>query len=349
MENRASGKPSIRELGNMRRKAVDPSQGGLIKTGYLQSEESLPLVIQPAMEEVNLIDWVVSNREFIKDQLLKKGGILFRNFDISTVADFNRFMTSTSIQMMEYQEGASPRTSISENIYTSTDYPADYSIFPHNELAYRHTFPLKIFFFCMVPPQQAGETPIVDVRKVFARIDPKIRERFYQKNWMLIRNFGDGFGLSWQQVFHTTDQVRVEEYCRSAGIDFEWKDSSHLRTRQVRPAFAKHPYTKEMVWFNHATFFHVSTLEPKIREEILEEFKEEDLPTNTYYGDGSPIESEVLDELRDTYQQETVAFPWQKGDLLMLDNMLVAHGRAPFAGPRRVLVGMSDPCSWKEL
>lgn len=349
MERKSSRKPGMKSLGETRRKVVDSSQEGLIKMEHFHPEKALPLVIQPAMREVDVSDWIVSNRAFIQAQLAQWGGILFRNFEVSSIADFKRFMSNASLEMMEYQEGASPRTSISENIYTSTDYPADYSIFPHNELAYRHTFPMKIFFFCMTPATQAGETPIVDVRNVFHRIDPQIRERFLRRNWMLVRNFGDGFGLPWQQVFHTTDKTAVEKYCRSSGIDFAWKDEAHLRTRQVRPAVAKHPYTNEMVWFNHATFFHVSTLEPKIREEIVAEFKEEDLPTNTYYGDGSPIEPSVLDELRAAYQQETMLFPWQERDLLMLDNMLVAHGRAPFVGPRRILVGMSDPYSWKDL
>src|SRR6185295_14100684 len=95
-----------------------------------------------------------------------------------------------------------------------------------------------------------------------------------------------------------------------------------------------HPNTGEEVWFNHAAFFHVSTLDPIVRDVLLETIGEENLPNNTYYGDGSPIESSVLEEIRAAYAQEIVAFPWQEGDILMLDNMLVAHGRSPYSGPR---------------
>jgi alpha-ketoglutarate-dependent taurine dioxygenase len=207
---------------------------------------------------------------------------------------------------------------------------------------------LKICFFCVTPPLQGGETPIADTRKVFKRIDPKIRERFIQQKVRYVRNFGGGLGLPWETVFQTKERAVMEEYCRSAGIEFEWKEENRLKTQQVRPAVARHPRTGEMVWFNQATAFHVSTLEPALREALLAELPEEEVPKNVYYGDGSRIESAVLDDLREAYRQEMVAFPWQEGDLLMLDNMLVAHGRAPFVGPRKIVVGMAEPFHWQD-
>ena len=133
----------------------------------------------------------------------------------------------------------------------------------------------------------------------------------------------------------------VEDHCRRNGIDASWKNDDRLRLRAVRRAIREHAYTGEEVWFNHATFFHISTLEPSVREALLE-VAEDDLPANSYYGDGSPIEPEVLAELRRRYHEETVMFSWQRGDTLLRDNMLVAHGRAPFSGPRKIMVGMAQ-------
>jgi alpha-ketoglutarate-dependent taurine dioxygenase len=97
-----------------------------------------------------------------------------------------------------------------------------------------------------------------------------------------------------------------------------------------------------MVWFNQAHLFHVSALEPTVRQYLLAEFKEQDLPRNAFYGDGTSIEEPLLDEIRQAYNDEMVTFAWQQADILLLDNMLAAHARESFAGPRRILVGMSE-------
>ena len=163
--------------------------------------------------------------------------------------------------------------------------------------------------------------------------------------------FALSFATSAQEKITFQDHVLplVEANCAKNGIRVEWKDGDRLRTRAVRPAVSRHPYTGELVWFNHATFFNVSTMAPTVREALLDEFEIEDLPTHTYYGDGSPIEEEVLDHLRACYDAETVKFLWEPGDLLMLDNMLAAHGRSTFEGERKVLVAMADPKTWSEL
>ena len=164
-----------------------------------------------------------------------------------------------------------------------------------------------------------------------------------QKKVMYVRNYGHGLDLTWQQAFQTESRSEVEIYCRGAGIEFEWIDKDHLRTRQTCQAVAEHPKTGEMVWFNQAHLFHVSNLKPEIRESLLSLFKEESLPRNAYYGDGAPIEAAALDEIREIYEQEAVIFPWREGDILMLDNMLTAHGRTSFVGHRNVVVGMAEP------
>ena len=322
----------------------------VVTADFLQPESSLPRLYRSADPNLDLAQWVSDNLENLQSELAKYGGILFRNFGVTTPEQFEEFIRVISHDLLDYYERASPRTQVSGKIYTSTDHPANQPIFLHNENSYRRTFNKKIFFYCETPAERGGETPIADCRKVFDEISPEVRSRFIEKNWMYVRNYGDGFGLPWRVVFQTDDRRAVEEHCRGNNIDVEWKNDDRLRTSATFPPVLKHPVTGEMSWFNHATFFNLSTLEPWVQEALMEEFDHpEDMPTNTFYGDGSPIEPEVLDHLRAAYRKHTVSFPWVKGDVMVLDNTLVAHGRAPYAGPRKILVGMSEPTTREEL
>jgi alpha-ketoglutarate-dependent taurine dioxygenase len=338
-----------KRLPEIKRNWIDLSGEGLLAREYLNSEQTLPLVLKPAIAGVNLVEWARTNQEFIETQLLKHGGLLFRGFEIKDASEFEQFIRVVSGDAIEYQERSSPRSLIDGRIYTSTDHPADQFIFLHNEQSYNLVFPLRIFFFCIKPAEEGGETLLGDSRKILARLDPQIRTKFADKNYMYVRNFGYGFGLTWQAAFQTMDRAVVDLYCREHEIECEWKDENHLTTRQVRRLIAKHPRTGEDVWFNHATFFHISTLDPGLQRVLSDAFAEHELPNNTYYGDGSPIEPEVMEQLHRSYRQEEVAVPWQRGDVLMLDNMLTAHGRAPFKGERQIAVGMSELRHWSEV
>ncbi len=327
------------------RRAKPLRQSEIVRTESLGPGINLPLVVLPNAEGLDLAAWAASQRSFLEQLLLKHGGLLFRNFRVGGLEEFQRFVTSVSGELLEYREQTSPRHKVQGNIYTSTEYPPEHRIFLHNENSYSATWPRKIMFFCLTAPKEQGETPVADVRRVLERIPQEIRRRFADKGWMLVRNFGTGYGLPWQTAFQTSDAAEVNRQCEAGGIQAEWLSADRLRIRQRRPAIAVHPVTGEAVWFNHATFFHISTLEPQVREGLLAEMKEEDFPYNTYYGDGSAIEPEVLDILRDAYERETVKFQWRENDLLLLDNMLAAHGRSPFRGPRKIVVGMTEPYS----
>lgn len=350
MHETKSTAPGLGKMGAVKRKTVSVSPESLIKTESLKPGVQLPLVIRPGVAGINIVEWARGNREFIEAHLLKHGGILFRDWRVNSVDEFERFaMAVADEDLMDYSYRSTPRSAVSGKIYTSTEYPADQSIPLHNEMAYSRAWPMNIWFHCVKAAETGGETPIADSRAVFARIDPQVRDRFIQKNVLYVRNYGGGLDLSWQNVFQTTSKSEVEAFCHGAGIEFEWRDGDRLRTRQICQSVARHPATGEMVWFNQAHLFHVSNLSPEIRDRFLAEFKEEDLARNAYYGDGSQIELAALEEIRRAYEQETIIFPWQEGDILMLDNMLAAHGRTPFTGARKIVVAMAGACSQPEV
>jgi alpha-ketoglutarate-dependent taurine dioxygenase len=303
-----------------------------------------PLVIEPSREDIDVVAWATERRRPIREHLLRHGGILFRGFTRGSVATFRSFIAAVSDEPLPYVEGTSPRHEVGDRVYTSTDYPAHQRIPMHNELSYSTTFPLRIFFHCLVPPASGGATPVADCRNVYQRISPALRERLEERDYLYVRHFDPDIGLGWRQAFQTDDRAAVERYCADNDIELAWGTGEELTTRQRRPVSAAHPETGEMTWFNHLTFFNVSTLDPMVAQALLSMGKE-NLPNNTYYGDGAEIEPAALDELRAAYDAETVVIPWQEGDILMLDNMLVAHGREAYRPPRQIVVGMAEQWS----
>ena len=318
------------------------SPADLVEANYFQPDCHLPLVITPATSEVDLLSWAGSNRAFIGAHLLREGAILFRNFDLQTTEEFEQLIETVSGRLLDYSYRSTPRTLVSGRIYTSTEYPAHQSIPLHNELSYSLDWPMKLWFFSMQIAEAGGETPIADSRKIYASLPVEIRDCFERKGLMYVRNYGTGLDLSWEDVFQTDNRVAVEDYCRAAGIEFEWIGAEQLRTRQRCQVSARHPQTGEMVWFNQAHLFHVSRLPLEVREFLLSNFAPDDLPRNVYFADGSAIDSEMIDAILKVYEQQAVVFPWRAGDVLLVENMLTAHGRNPFSGKRKVVVGMSQ-------
>jgi alpha-ketoglutarate-dependent taurine dioxygenase len=302
----------------------------------------LPLIVKPIHDGINLVEWVRSNRGWVDQRLLDHGGLLFWNFPALSNSRFEEVLGAISGELIDYSYRSTPRTKVSGHVYTSTEYPADQSIPLHNENAYSREWPMKIAFLCRRPAQRGGETPIADSRLIYRKIPACVRERFESRKILYVRNYNGELDLSWQTTFQTDDPSQVEKRCKSAGIEFEWRSDKHLRTKQLCPASYMHPVTGEMVWFNQAHLFHQAALPPLVRQALVEQFRPEDFPRNACYGDGAPIEDSVIQEINAIYETHSVACSWRIGDLLVLDNMLVAHGRRPYIGPRQILVAMGD-------
>jgi alpha-ketoglutarate-dependent taurine dioxygenase len=343
LNNSTLQKPSFKDRGIALRKSINLQPAEMVKHGLLNAEKNFPAVVQPAIEGVNLIAWAQDNSAVLDTKLLEHGAILFRGFGVSSTDEFQSFIQTTSGQLLEYTYRSTPRSQVSGRVYTSTEYPADMSIPMHNENSYSRNWAMKLFFLCVTAAEQRGETPIADSRRMYEKIDAEIKRRFVEKKVMYVRNYGTDIDLPWQNVFQTTSKTEVEDFCRKSDIAFEWLGADRLRTRQICQSVAQHPRTGEMIWFNQANLFHVSSLSPEIQNALLSSFGEENLPRNVYFGDGERIEPSVIKHINEVYERESVAFPWQKGDVLMLDNMLTAHGRNPFQGQRKIVVAMAQP------
>ncbi|MDQ7727808.1 TauD/TfdA family dioxygenase [Halomonas sp. SpR8] len=304
------------------------------------TDSELPIMISPTYPGQPLLEAFGDFRADIESLVTRVGGVLLRGFDVPSVDDFQQFAAAFGHPLLSYEFASTPRSAVSSGIYTSTEYPAHQHIPLHNEQAYTREWPMKIWFHCVTASPEGGETPIADSRAIYRRMPAEIRERF-APGILYVRNYGD-FDMPWQKVFNTEDRAEVEAFCQRAGIRCEWKPDGDLRTTQLCQSIETHPVTGEQVWFNQGHLFHVSNLQPEVRESLEELLDPEDMPRNVFFADGSPIDDAIFDEIRGVLADETVMFPWQAGDVLMLDNMLVAHARTPFKGPRKVVVAMAE-------
>jgi alpha-ketoglutarate-dependent taurine dioxygenase len=341
-----STEESPRGIGGLRavrRRGVDTTR--LVETSFVPgTEDRLPIVVSPALDNVSLAEWCASNGDELNTYFDRHGAILFRGFALQTAADFEA-VASAIVPDLFAEYGDLPPESASERIYHSTPYPADKMILFHNESSHLPQWPLRQFFFCVVPAAEQGETPLLDCRESYKALDPEIRGEFESKGLKYVRNFAEGIDVPWQDFFHTSDKAEVERTCTEAGMGFEWTDGDGLRISQVSPAVRTHPRTGEQLFFNQIQLHHVSCLDEATRTALRQLFAEEDMPRNVYFGDGSTIPDEVVDRIGELYEELSVETPWQAGDLIALDNMLVAHARRPFAGERKILVAMGEMIS----
>ncbi len=333
---------------NIKPRAARLPEASLVKVGPLCSGSRLPLLIEPDADDVDLVEWAQNNREFVESKLLDHGALVFRNFNLRMMSDFERFAMSLCPDLFQ-DNGEHPRQNITGKVYTPVFYPPEKKILWHNENSFNQHWPVKIWFGCIQPAARGGETPVVDSRKVYDLLDPAITKSFHEKQIMYVRNYGAGPGLEWQTVFNTHNKEEVERQCHESSMEFQWTADDRLQTRAVCPAVVKHPKTGEMVWFNQAQHWHLSCLDDATRQSLTSVFAPKDLPRNCFYGDGSTIEDAVMKEILAVYEKLEVSFSWRRNDIMMLDNLLTAHARNPFAGERKLLVAMGEMLSYAEV
>jgi alpha-ketoglutarate-dependent taurine dioxygenase len=303
-----------------------------------------PLVVR-AQGSIPLAEWAARCREWIGATLLEQGAILLRGWTVESPREFHDVAAVLCGPLLDYVYRSTPRHAVDDRVYTATEYPADRAIPLHSENAYQRDWPLRMALVCLEPAAGGGETPLAKVGHVTARIDGRTRDAFRRAGVMYVRNYGGGVDLPWQTTFQTESRSDVERACREMGIECEWGADDGLRTRQVCQGLARHPQTDEELWFNQAHLFHVSALGPDTRRSMLRVFGEPGLPRHAYLGDGTRIEERWLGQIRRAFDAEMVTFSWQRGDVLLLDNMQVAHGRMPYTGTRRVLAAMGTAVS----
>lgn len=300
-----------------------------------------PRLVRPGADR-DLAALIAGHKTAVEECLLEHGAVLFRGFDVASVEHFERVGDELSPRKLGYLYRSTPRSTVGKGVFTTTEYPPDQEIVLHCENAYQREWPLRVAFCCLVAPTDGGQTPIADMRRVQAAIGEELMDRFESRRVRYVRHYRPHIDIPWEVVFQTSDRAEVAAYCEAHGIEHEWLDANTLRTAQTNQGTARHPVTGERVFFNQAHLFHVSTLGAEVVTSLVNLFGRDRLPRNAYFGDGGEITLEDLERVRQAFAGASVDFAWRPGDVLLLDNMQVAHGRRPFSGPRRVVASLLD-------
>jgi alpha-ketoglutarate-dependent taurine dioxygenase len=301
----------------------------------------LPLVVQPAVPGVELAAWAEGAREEIARLLARHGALLFRGFGVAGAGELERVCEAAGTDLYgDY--GDLPREREAGRVYGTTPYPPDQTILFHNESSHQHRFPRRLFFLCLVPAREGGATSLLDGRRLLDTLEPAAREAFLRKGLRYTRTFTPGIDVSWQDFFRTKTHAGVTAACRRARASHEWLPGGRLRVSQNAPAIARHPGTGERSFFNQIQLHHPSRLAPEVLESLLQLMPKEELPRNVTFGDGAPISDDLVEQISVLSEDLAVDHAWREGDVLAIENLLVAHARRPYAGDRRVLVAMGD-------
>lgn len=333
---------------------------------------NVPLVIEPSTDRsvATLCDYLRARSGWVRERLVEHGALLLRGFDVAEACDFERVARSIDDDLKNEYLGTSPRNGLNAYVFTASELPPFYPIPQHCEMSFTANPPRRLFFCCLVEPTAGcGETPLVDFREVYKQLDPAVLARFVNGGIRIVRNYAGPDSASkldlwklkrWDEMFATTDRAAVEAKCREEGFEPTWSANGSLRLTSTQPVLRRHPDSGETLWHNHSQVFHLSAapgeyrrihrLRPTLKHWVLWRFAQlmvgvqrrtraaDEQSMHCTYLDGSEIPDADMEAVRDVIWRNLVVIPWKRGDVVAIDNYVVAHGRLPYEGPRQVAV-----------
>jgi alpha-ketoglutarate-dependent taurine dioxygenase len=288
--------------------------------------------------------WAAEHRDALRAVVAEYGALLVRGLGLRNAAEVGAvFRRLAPSGLMIEKEAFAARQVYADGVYSSATWPANQPMCMHHELSYRLEVPSLMLFGCLTAPTAGGATAVSDSPTVLETLPKDLTERFERDGWLLTRSYNDEIGATVAEAFGTEDRAAVESYCRSNAIGFEWQPDGGLRTWQRRRAVVSHPVTGKRCFFNQIAFLNEWTIDPEVREYLVEMYGEDGLPFNTGFGSREPLTAEIVELINQVYEANTVREPWQAGDLMLVDNIRTAHSREAYQGPREILVGMAEP------
>ncbi|MBM76281.1 MAG: hypothetical protein CMK59_12830 [Proteobacteria bacterium] len=302
-----------------------------------------PVVFQPREDTSysDFLKWSSGQKEWFRKTLQEYGAIILRGFPVESSEAFEQFLDTAGFPRMPYLGGAAPREKVTPGrVLTANESPPSEPIPFHHEMAQVPNPPAYVFFFCVLPPQEGGETAIVHSNRVykrFAAIDPDFAEKVEREGVQYIRVMPDQddpkspIGRSWRSTFLTDDRAVAEQKMKDLGTTWTWLENGNLRTQTATvPAIRTDSRTGMKTFFNSMVAAYTGWVDSR-----------NDPQKAVCCGDGSAVNGDTLEKTAQAMEEEAAKIRWQRGDVMLIDNKLVLHARKPFVGPRRIVASIA--------
>lgn len=284
--------------------------------------------------------WVETEKERLVTTAEKSGAVLFRGFPIRTDKDFDQFIEAFSLPNFRYEDSLSNavRVNRTERVFTANEAPADVRIFLHHEMAQTPVYPSKLFFFCEQAAEQGGATPLCRSDVLFRQMQAEVPEfaeachthgLLYSHVMPDADDAGSGMGRSWRSTWRSRSREEAEAAMSRLGYAWEWLEDGCLKvTTPQLPATRELPDGR-IVFFNQLIAAFAGWKDSR-----------NDPSASIRLGNGSPIPQQAMHRVIELADELTFDLAWQNGDVVLVDNYVVMHGRRPFQGVRKVLASL---------
>jgi surfactin synthase thioesterase subunit len=308
-----------------------------IRIGGVEPVNGIVQLSQLSQSHFNRHDYDLS---MVEEVLARDGAVLLQGSKINCAMEFADLLEVLGMEKMSYDLGNSPRSHKGDYIYTASEYSAALPVLPHCELSYTLTPPGVVSFCCIAPADRGGETVMVSMEAVLDTLPDKLVHRFADQGVLYVQRLTrrPSLGRTWPAMMGTEDPDQAECKLLERGLTFEWRNSREQLVIWHRGAGTVYrAHDQKAIWFNQADQWHRSTL-PAAAQELGDA-----LPHDCRLGNGDEITAADIITIRSAVERYSRPLPLQRGDVLLLDNLRIAHGRNSFIGQRELLVGLSNP------
>jgi alpha-ketoglutarate-dependent taurine dioxygenase len=298
---------------------------------------------KPSLEDVvETIKSLQAKEGTLTKRLAKHGTLLFRGLPIHNAEDFSKFAHAFGYKPHEIIGIVVDRPLLAPNVAPANEAPKEVLIYNHNESPQVPHAPEYIFFYGNRVPAQGGESPISSSLELFNRAQQEIPEfiaelaekgilsrvtyrveKQYEGGSTLRQAFGKEIeDDDDQDTQRRKIEIQIARYGRGKHTTWEWTDDGLVLTHRL-PGIRTQPGTNLPTLFTGlAAYWKRTQFDVEARKNV----------TQQLFGDGTPIPEKYLAHLAKITDEIRVLHRWEKGDVLVFDNVIAQHGREPWKG-----------------